>query len=127
MADRQLELATDMAGAIAMEHAPRDAIQELGLIGTTLPDDATAVAAVSRIDAEAAHSTAAQIRSAIDGARGAGTQRLVLGLAGIVALVLLVLAAVTVRRRRRLAVVVPAFVEPDQPIAEALPPADPEL
>jgi hypothetical protein len=124
MADQQFELATAVADAIAMEHAPRDAIQELGLIGTTLPDDADAVAAVSRIDAAAAQSAVARIRAAIDGARDAGTQRLALALGGIVSLFLLVVGAVTVRRRRRrLAVAVRAFVERDPSTATALAPA----
>ncbi|HET9521263.1 MAG TPA: hypothetical protein VFO73_09485 [Candidatus Limnocylindrales bacterium] len=127
LADRQVELATDVADAIALEHAPRDAIQELGLVGATLPDDAVAVEAVSRIDTDAAQSTVAGIRALIDGARDAGTQRLALGIGGIVVLVLLGFGVVALRRRRRrmaASLAAPALVEPDVPAVEGVQPAD---
>lgn len=102
LADRQLTLATDAAAALAAERAPRDLVQELGLVGSTLPADAVAIDAVTRIDADAAAAATSQIHATLDPAHDTGIQRLAM-IAGIVltVLILLVLAFVLVRRRRR--------------------------
>lgn len=100
-AELQLALATDVAGAIAAEQAPRDLVQQLGLAGATLPDNAIAVDAVRRIDAATARTTADQIRATIGTARDLGIQRLAMIVGSIVALLLLVGLGVGLRRRGR--------------------------
>ncbi len=102
MADQQVAMASDVADALAVLAAPRDSIQELGLMGTTLPDPAPAIEAVARVDGDAAADLADAIRSTIGGARDAGVQRAALAGGGLVVVVLLMVAgAVIVLRRRR--------------------------
>jgi hypothetical protein len=101
LAARQHALAVDVADALVVHGAPRDAIQELGLVGANLPGVAIALDAVSRIDVEAGTTSAAAIRTMIGTARDAGTQRLVLIAGTLVGLMLLVLLGLLVRGRRR--------------------------
>ena len=102
MANTQVGLAADVADAMAVLAAPRDAIQELGLMGTTLPDPAPAIDAVARVDGAAATVWAQSTRSRIDGARDAGVQRAALtGGGGSPSCLLLVIVGFFVLRRRR--------------------------
>ena len=101
LATRQAALAADMAGALAVAHAPRDLVQEVGLIGTTLPDEAVAVDAVVRIDGDATSAISGQLRSLIGAAREVGVQRLAIGVGVVVAFLLAILALFIFRRRRR--------------------------
>jgi hypothetical protein len=99
---KQQALATEVSAALATKTAPRDVIQEFGLLGTTLPLDSAAIDAVARIDSEGATVMTDQIRSLIAGARDTGTQRLATILGAVIALgLLLLLGAVVLRRRRR--------------------------
>jgi LPXTG-motif cell wall-anchored protein len=99
---KQQALATEVSAALATKTAPRDVIQEFGLLGTTLPLDSAAIDAVARIDSEGATVMTDQIRSLIAGARDTGTQRLATTLGAVIALgLLLLLGAVVLRRRRR--------------------------
>jgi hypothetical protein len=100
MAKDQLALATDVADAIAISAAPRDTLQALGLIGTTLPDQAVAIDAVAKADRTAATETAMQIRTTIQGARDAGTGRAAIIGGSLAVLLLLLGMAVFVGRRR---------------------------
>jgi hypothetical protein len=101
MADAQVALATKVAAALALEAAPRDAVQQIGLIGTVLPADAPAVDAVTKMDAPTATATADQLTAAINGARDVGMQRIELVAGTVTALVLLLLVVLLLRRRRR--------------------------
>jgi hypothetical protein len=101
LAARQHALALDVADALVVHGAPRDAIQELGLVGANLPGVSIALDAVSRIDVEAGTTSAAAIRTMIGTARDAGTQRLVLIVGTLVGLMLLILLGLLVRGRRR--------------------------
>ncbi len=106
-AESQVVLASDVAEAIAVKAAPRDAIQELGLAGTELPDEAVAIEAVANVDADAASAAADEIRATITGAREVGMQRAAM-IGGAIGVLVVLLAGVTVvvRRRRRRAVAV---------------------
>jgi hypothetical protein len=97
----QLELASDAADALDVAHAPRDVAQTVGLIGTTLPPDTALVEAVNKVDAEAEAAAANDVRSAIGGARDAGTQRIALAIGSVVGVLLLLAALVFLLRRRR--------------------------
>jgi hypothetical protein len=74
-------------------------------LGTTLPEHAALVAAVTAVDEAGATGRAQAIRTAIDGSRDAGLLRVVIAVAVVVGLVLLLaVTAFVVRRRRRRAV-----------------------
>ena len=102
LADRQLALASDAAAALEVERAPRDVVQQLGLVGASLPSEAVAIDAVTRVDADAVAAATSQIHTTFDPARDTGTQRLatMVGIA-LAVVVLVVLAIVLIRRRRR--------------------------
>ena len=101
LAGAQRSAAEDVADALAVLAAPRDAIQELGLAGTTLPDGAAAIQAVEDVDADRAAAEADAIRAVIGAARDTGTQRAALIGGGIaLVLVLAVVVAVIARRHR---------------------------
>lgn len=102
MADQQVALARRVADSLAAKAAPRDAIAQIGLLGTSLPDDAVAVRAVTEVDGSGANGAADAITSAINGAHDAGVQRIA-ALAVSLAVVLLVVgvAWIALRRRRR--------------------------
>ena len=103
LAQRQLDAAKDVASAKAIEEAPRDFVQEVGLIGETVPSLDPAIAAVRTIDTAGASSVTAAIRDVLGRARGAGELRIGVTIA-VVAVLLLILALllfVAFRRRRR--------------------------
>ncbi len=84
------------------KRAPRDLVQEVGLAGTSLPAAETGIAAVEGIDAAGAAAFESQVATTIGSARDTGTQRLAIGIGGILALLLaLVGAGLLIRRRRR--------------------------
>jgi hypothetical protein len=102
LAASQVDIAREVAAAFALEAAPRDALQELGLAGMPAVHHSIALDAVERVDAQTAHAEAVRIRSLIEGARQAGLVRAALLIAGIAAgIVVLVVAVVLLRRRRR--------------------------
>jgi hypothetical protein len=101
LADQQVALAQHVAAALVLEAAPRDTVQQLGLLGTTLPSDATAVNAVTAVDATTANATADQISATIAGAHDVGVQRIAIAVASLLGVLLLVLVLVFLLRRRR--------------------------
>lgn len=101
LASDQAALATRAADAVALAAAPRDMIQELGLVGDVLPNASDAVAAVSSIDAAGVDTYEGRVRTLIGGARDAGTLRLAVAISVVLGLVLLVIGVLVLRRRRR--------------------------
>jgi hypothetical protein len=102
LADTQAAIAKHVADALAAETAPRDLVEQVGLVGTTLPSDSVAVSAVASVDAPTANATADQIMGTLAGAKNVGIQRIEAAAAVLVGLVVLVVvAAFLVRRRRR--------------------------
>jgi hypothetical protein len=94
----QASLASGLADALAKQDAPRDPLQSLGLLGAAVPDTATLVDAVARVDSGVATSGIDAINASLDSARDVGLQRLAIGL---VALVIVLLAGWFVSRRVR--------------------------
>jgi hypothetical protein len=94
----QAALATNLAEALAKQDSASDPLQSIGLLGVAPPDTATIVDAVARVDSDAATSGTAAINASLDSARDVGVQRLAVGL---IALVVVVLAAWFVSRRVR--------------------------
>ena len=101
LAQAQLDAAKDVAETMALADAPLDFVQQVGLIGTTLPDAKPAVAAVRDGDFDRAGQITASVKSSIDGLRDAGQLRLLVAGAVLGALLLLLLLAVALRLRRR--------------------------
>lgn len=99
LADQQVALARRVADSLAAEAAPRDAVAQIGLLGTSLPDDAVAVRAVTEVDAAAANGAADQIMSAISGAHDAGVQRIAVGVSLAAVLLLGGVTWMVLRRR----------------------------
>jgi hypothetical protein len=101
LAARQQVLATDVSAALATAAEPRDAIQQLGLLGTILPANADAVTAVTKLDVDGGTAVAQQIRTVIGAARDIGIQRAAAIGGLLVAVLILLLGAFLLRRRRR--------------------------
>jgi hypothetical protein len=101
LAATQVAIARDVAAAFALEAAPRDALQELGLAGSPSVDHAIARSAVQRVDADAARTEAARITALIDGAGEAGLVRAALIVAVVVGAMLVVVSVILLWRRRR--------------------------
>jgi hypothetical protein len=98
---KQLALATDVAAALVVKAEPRDAIQQLGLLGTIVPGDETAIDAVTRIDPAAVAAATEAIRSTIGAARDAGIQRLAVIVGSIIGVLGVLAALILLRRRSR--------------------------
>ena len=100
LAADQLAAAKDVADAQALLAVPLDAVQQIGLAGSSVPTDDAAVAAVIAGDADAAGAAAGEIRDKLGGTSEAGVQRLAMGGGLIVAMLALVAAVAFVLRRR---------------------------
>jgi hypothetical protein len=141
LAEKQVALAEDVAGAFELEAAPRDVLQQLGLAGTEPADHAPAVDAVEAVDEAVAGGEADRIRATIEGAKDVGTQRAGLAGGGVLgALLLVVLGVFLVRRRSRRSMAgsavsvvalpaTPSTPEPPDPLVMSermVPPAPPD-
>ena len=102
IAASQATAAADVAGALEALDEPRDVLAEIGLMGVELqPVADEAVAAVKAADADAAAAGAAMIRDELGRAAGTGTQRVALGVSGVLAALLLLVGGLLLVRRRR--------------------------
>jgi hypothetical protein len=120
LAQAQLGAASDVADVITLVDTPLDLVQQVGLIGTGIPDPGPAVAAVRTGDTEHASRITASIRSTITGLRDAGQLRIEVTAAILGSLLLLLLAAVALRTRagrRRTALAAATVSAPDGALA----------
>ena len=101
LAQRQLNAATSLADTIALVSQPRDALQAIGLLGTSVPSTDTALAAVKSGDLDTASDAITHIRAVILGSREEGVRRLAIAVAVILMLVVLLAIVLVVRGRSR--------------------------
>ena len=102
LARAQLDAAKDVVAAQAEAARPLDLVEQVGLLGATIPGLDPAVAAVRAADADAAAQVTASVRATIGGLREIGQGRLTTAaiITGVVVLLLIVLTVLLVRRRR---------------------------
>ena len=99
LAQRQLNAARDLASTMEVARAPRDVLQQVGLIGTTVPSTDPILAAVKAGDIEQAAALNLQLRSLLLSSRDEGVRRLAISIGILLALLVAVLILGALRGR----------------------------
>ncbi len=124
-AQAQLDAAKDVAATIAALSAPLDTIQQIGVLGASVPSLDPAVTAVRSGDTATATRLAASARDWIRGLETAGQERLASLIGAVVVLLILVIVLLLARRARRRRAATMAAVSATPPVAMPGPVATP--